>query len=389
MNKTLSPSAARRLLLLSLSLLLLLVSCISVPEIPDVSTKASEKTTSAVTAAPPPVLSFDEPDVAAGLFLNDPSGLVDVSKREYSYAELRTDLEALAAAHPSRFSYRSFGKSVAGRELYVCTLGNPDAQSQVLVSAGLHGREYLTPLLVMKQIEFYLTYYDVGFYGETSYADLFDSVCFYIVPMNNPDGIMLSQQGISSVTDPSLRNEVYNIYYSDFQAGLTGQDTIDGYLQYWKANIRGVDLNRNFDALWEKYFNYSKPSFAQYKGKEPSSEPETRALMELTDSLSNPLAVLCIHSQGEVLYWNCGQNESLLQDTYDLTQEIAKLNGYRVIEDKNNDASFSDWCALERDLIAITVETGSGLCPLDIDKFPPMWLDNYDLFAMTAAYFQK
>lgn len=371
-----------RVLLCLLALLLGLTSCIS--SAPPVVSPTQESPTSTE-----PPLSFTDPADAAALFLSSPKGIVDCSAREYSYAEMEADLAALASAYPTRFSYRSFGRSVAGRELYVGVLGNPNAQKQVLVSAGIHGREYLTPLLAMKQLEFYLTYYDVGSYNGIPYVDLFERVCFYVVPMSNPDGIMLSQEGISSISDPALRAVVEGVYHSDFNAGLTRQTNINSYLQYWKANASGVDLNRNFDALWEEYYNYNLPSFAQYKGPTAASEPETRALVALTESLSNPVAVLCIHSQGEVLYWNCGQSEALLQSTLQFTRALAARNGYEIIEEKNNDASFSDWCALEKGLIAVTLETGLGICPLDLDKFPPIWQDNYDLLPLTAAYFRE
>lgn len=376
-------------ILLSLLLCLSLASCIQIPQGDAVTEKAQESETDA-PVNPPALKDFSDPSAVALAFLQEPNGaIVDCSEREYSYAELQADLTALAEAHPTRFSYRSFGKSVAGRELYVGILGNPNAKKQVLVSAGLHGREYLTPLLVMKQLEFYLTYYDVGHYDGIPYATLFDEVCFYVIPMNNPDGIMLSQEGINSLTDPDLRKTVESIYYSDLSAGLTSQTNINKYLQYWKANARGVDLNRNFDALWEKYYNYSLPSFAQYKGPSAASEPETQATAALTESLSNPVAVLCIHSQGEVIYWNCGQENSLLDATLKFVEALSDRTGYEIITERNNDASFSDWCALKKDLIAVTLETGLGFCPLDLDKFEPMWKDNFDLLPLTAAYFFK
>ncbi len=376
-------------LFLALLLMLTFVSCIQAPQ-DSLSTTVSTETKSEEKPDPPSTELFSDPDAVAQSFLYDAqNALVDCSKREYSYTEMQADLQALASAYPNRFSYRSFGKSVAGRELYVGILGNPNATSQVFVSAGLHGREYLTPLLVMKQLEFYLEYYNTGHYNGIPYATLFDQICFYIVPMSNPDGIMLSQEGISSLSDSALRNKVEAIYHSDLAAGITSQTTINKYLQYWKSNANGVDLNRNFDALWEEYYNYNLPSAAQYKGPEAASEPETKAMVALIESLSNPVAVLCIHSQGEVLYWNCGQEEALLNDTLVFTQAVSESNGYKVVEKQNNDASLSDWCALKKGLIAITVETGLGFCPLDLDKFPPMWQDNFDLLAMTAAYFMK
>lgn len=319
----------------------------------------------------------------------DFDGIVDVSKREYSHSEMAEDILALAEAHPTRFSVEQLGTSVAGRTIYLGVLGNKNAPRQIIVTAAIHGREYLTALLTMKQIEFYLTYYDTGFYNNVSYLDLFNSCCFYIVPMCNPDGVMLSQEGLSSISDPTLRAQIEQIYQNDLRDGLTSQTEIDSFLQYWKANAVGTDLNRNFDALWEEYKNMSRPCCVQYKGSSAESEPEARALVALTRRLPNVRAVLCIHSQGEVLYWNCGQDEELAEDTLDFTKAVSERNGYKVISEQNNDASYSDWCALEEGLIAVTVETGKGICPLDLDKFAPMWEDNFDLLPLAAAYFYK
>ncbi|MBQ1230446.1 MAG: hypothetical protein IIX80_05350 [Clostridia bacterium] len=333
----------------------------------------------------PPENSWVDGDTNASAFLS--GGIVDASKREYSYDEMVEDLVALSDRYEEHFSCRPFGTTADERTLYVCTLGNPNAQNSVIVSAGIHGREYLTVLLAMKQIEFYLTYYDSGNFQGASYRDLFENYCFYIVPMTNPDGIMISQEGISSVRSPELRAQIEAIYQKDLQDGMTGQTEIDKYLQYWKANARGVDLNRNFDALWEEYVNIKRPCFAQYKGPKAHSEPETQAMASLCESIENVRAVICLHSQGEVLYWNCGQEGVLAEDTYDFALQIANRAGYKLMTEQNNDASFSDWCALNKGWIAVTVETGVGLCPLDYEKFLPIWQDHYDLLPLTAFHF--
>jgi len=316
-------------------------------------------------------------------------GIVNTSRSEYSYEEMEDDLALLAAAYPARFSYRSFGKSVLGRELYVAVLGNPNAHKQILVSAGIHGREYLTPLLVMKQLEFYLAYYASGSCEGLSFDSLFGDVCFYVVPMTNPDGIMLSQAGIESVSDPLIQQKISSIHMADYNEGLTRQTRINEYLKSWKANANGVDLNRNYDALWADYEGIDRASHRNYKGTSPASEPETQAMVALTQQLSNPQAVLCIHSQGEVLYWNCGQEGELSPETHQFAQAVARMNGYYVVPEQNNDASLSDWCALKKDLIAITVETGNGVCPLPISQFSTIWNDNYNLLAKAALYFQS
>ncbi len=379
------------LLLLAIFLTVTGTSCISTT--PSV-TSQSTTTTPPEPPEPSPVHLFPawrDADATQKDFLENANGIVDVSKREYSYGEMVDDLEQLAELYPTRFSYRVFGQSVAERDLYVATLGNPDAPKQVLVSAGIHGREYLTPLLVMKQIEFYLAYYDTGDYNGFRYADLFDEYCFVIVPMTNPDGIMLAQVGISSVSSAELRNRIHSAHAADLAAGYTKQQTINEYLKIWKANANATDLNRNFDARWDRIdTGMYRPSHKNYKGESAASEPETRAMVALTESLPSIAAVLCIHSQGEVLYWDCGQTGTLRAQTQAFTEMLSVQNGYRVVYEQNNDASYSDWCALEKGLIAVTVETGLSdePGPLSIDQFPKIWTDNFNLFALTAVHFQ-
>ena len=376
----------KRLISILLLILLLLPSCTPVPMTEDSS---DTDPNIGLTDARPAYKPWDDAEETALQFLSVQNAIVDCSERAYSYEDMVSDLEALASAHPTRFSYYEFGRSVLGRALYCAKLGNPSAPKQILVSAGIHGREYLTPLLVMKQMEFYLTYYDTGDHNGFSYASLFDEYCFYVVPMTNPDGIMISQEGISTVMNTALTEAIRTAYYADFKAGYTDATTLNEYLQIWKANANCVDLNRNFDARWsEVETGMYRKSHKNYKGASAASEPETRAMAELTEGLPNVQAVLCIHSQGEVLYWDCGQRGSLRQRTLAFTESLSHRNGYRVVNEQNNDASFSDWCALEQGLIAVTVETGIGACPLEIDQFSTIWSDNYDLFALSAVFFE-
>ena len=74
-------------------------------------------------------------------------------------------------------------------------------------------------------------------------------------------------------------------------------------------------------------------------------------------------------------------------ETLAFTQMLASRTGYEIRPEQNNDASFSDWCALEKGLIAVTVETGLGACPLEISQFSTIWADHFDLLVRSAAYF--
>ena len=392
----------KRFLAVALALLLamLCTSCIRLkpgygaeepptfPQIGDTDTEPStdeDKILSPTTVFP----SWNTVSENATRFLTDTkNAVVDCTKKEYTYLEMVKDLELLCEKYPKQLSYSSIGRSVAGREIYVAVLGNPDASRQILVSAGIHAREYLTPLLVMKQIEYMLAYLGTGNCNGVSYDDILQKYCFYIVPMSNPDGIMLSQEGLSTITDTALADSLISIYHKDFSAGLTTATNVNEYLKYWKANAVGTDLNRNFDALWEQYEAISRPSMFRYKGPSPNSEPETQALVALTERLPNIQAVLCIHSQGEVVYWNCGQSAALSTDTRAFAAMITGRTGYKLVAEQNNDASYSDWCALKKGLIAVTVETGNGVCPLEIEQFQKIWSDHFDLLLQSAVYFE-
>ena len=70
---------------------------------------------------------------------------------------------------------------------------------------------------------------------------LFETVSIYIVPMVNPDGVDLVT-GVLPKTSPSYK-QAEKIAY--------GFATIP-FPDDWKANIRGVDLNLQFPAEWQK-----------------------------------------------------------------------------------------------------------------------------------------
>lgn len=335
-----------------------------------------------------PVWSADETHAAAMALLDNPTGgIVDISKEKYSYSELCDDLAALAQTYPARFSYESIGRTAAGREIWLCVMGNRNASRQVVVSASLHAREYLTTLLTMRQVEFCLANYAVGSYEEIPYRELFEDTCFYILPMCNPDGVMIAQEGLDSLPTEEMKAFVQNIFETEGREN--GYKTLSVFLSQWKANARGVDLNRNYDALWEDYAKGpDHPESHQYKGASPESEAETQAIVKLINSLSNPVAVLCLHTQGEVVYWNCGQTGEIREQTRAFAELIGSRTEYELVNQRNNDASLSDWAVLKKGIVSVTVEIGKGKYPMSVSQFPLIWIQNYDLFALTAAHFR-
>lgn len=332
--------------------------------------------TDAVTEAP----SDTEAETETAVPVPD---IVDTSKAEYSYTEMVSDLEQLALAYPEHFSYREIGRSCDGRTLYVAVLGSPSAPRQIIADAGTHGREYLTPMFVMATLEYYLQNYDRQLLDGKSPAELFSDTALYVVPMMNPDGITISQFGSEALLTEELRTLVYDIYQAKRSAGLTSF-TFAQFQKYWKANGRGVDINRNFDVASPNGKEYdsppTSPDSAGYPGESPMSEPETRAYVSLVESLSNPIACISVHSQGSLIYWDCGQDYSGRVTALALANSVKGVNGYPLYYADSFTAASSDWCMLVKNIPSITIETGKGVCPLPLSEFESIFSSCKNIF---------
>ena len=130
------------------------------------------------------------------------------------------------------------------------------------------------------------------------------------------------------------------------------------------------------------------PSSQKYKGAYPHSEPETQALVALTQSMTGLLCSISIHSQGEILYWDCGQTGDVRSATESLASLIRGVNGYALqAEFTAADATYNDWCVLNLGIPSVNIETGTGSCPLPIEQFETIRNQNLNLWdALVKAY---
>ena len=308
----------------------------------------------------------------------------------YTYPALQEDLAALADAYGELFSYQSIGKSVDGREIYACTVGNPEAEKKIMISGGIHGREYLSSLVVMMQIEHYLANAQTGSFGGLSYADMLQEYTFCVLPMINPDGVMLALCGIESVQTPAIRETLEEIFADNTKDGLTNAEDINDYFAYnWKSNANGVDLNRNFAlSTWSKvHTGILSPCFRNYKGPSPASEPETQAVSSYVQSLGKIEGMLAFHTAGQVVYWDCGVSGSVREQTYNLAQEICEHTGYKFIYDKHLDASLNDWMTLDLGVPTVTIELGNVVYPMPVSELDEAWEQSRELWVVAAQFF--
>ncbi|MDD6035997.1 MAG: M14 family zinc carboxypeptidase [Lachnospiraceae bacterium] len=355
-----------------------------VPEAPESATTLTLFPT--ITQAPSPVPTAVEPTLSPVPSVLIPDDIVDTGKEPYTYDEMCEDLELLAYAYPDIISLSWEGKSADGRRIPAVLFGNPEAEHTLFIQAAIHGREHLTTLLVMEQLETYAREYDTGSYSGRTYREIFSDVALLVVPMTNPDGVSISQLGTESIETEELRALVEGFYERD-GAGMTREY----FYRRYKANANGVDLNRNFAYGFEEFVGNAVPAADRYKGEAPASEPETRYLMELTESRQTA-AALSYHATGSVLYWDFGQTGAFREKCLSFVNVVHELTGYRIVysaSEKQDAAGYCEWAAGIKGIPEVTIEIGTVAAPLPISQFENIWLENRDVPAAVAVQVQK
>jgi g-D-glutamyl-meso-diaminopimelate peptidase len=296
------------------------------------------------------------------IIMNDPE--------QYTYEDLQTDAAVLEEVYPGLIVVDSLGQTLDGRELYHFVIGEEEAPKKIFINGGIHAREYMTSQLVMKQTVSFLHHMKNGdTYKEQSYDSLLKDCCIHVAAMVNPDGISISQSGMAGIRTEQVKTKVEGI------AQLDGQSLEHAYLTGWKANANGVDLNRNFDALWEEYADPAgHPSSDHYKGTAPGSEPESRALIELTQK-EQFIRTISYHTQGNVIYWYFAQEGDLYQKTESFGKRISQLTGYPMDADyeKLDPAGYKDWAISKQAIPSLTIEVGSETSPVPSWQFSGIW----------------
>lgn len=314
--------------------------------------------------------------------------VVDLSS-VYTYDAMREDLALLQSLMPSRFSYYSLGTTADGRDIYCAVVGSGHGARQVVTDAGIHGSEYLNPAAVMRAIEYYLRQYDSVVYSGKTVRQILADTDLYFIPMMNPDGIAISQFGLSGLRSKALADSVRQIYQRQVNTGQTYLD-FSGYLQVWKANANGVDLNRNYlfeNAGYVYDTGVYAPSFEDYPGNRNAPEAETAAYCGLINRLSHPVAVLSIHSQGDLIYWKCRQSRQGKNDAWQLTQLVSGLTGYSPDMDDSFVGASADWTMIEKGIPSVTVECGSGHNPLPLSQQQMIYQRLQNVFIAVAEMY--
>lgn len=316
--------------------------------------------------------------------------VVQVSNLQYSYDQMKQDLETLQEKYPEQMQIESLGTTADGREILEAVLGDVNAEHHILVQATMHAREYMNTVLAMNQIEDYLRYSEERSYNETRWSELYKKVCFHVIPMVNPDGVTISQEGADGISDEALKSQLEECYQRAVDSGSTYSDRMQ-YFSVWKANARGVDLNRNFDAGWEEYTGAADPASECYKGTSPASEAESQAVLRVTQDYDLDCCI-AYHSFGNLIYWNYGSQGEVMEADQRLASLVSGVTGYEMhstIQDATDAAGCSDYFVLKLGIPAVTIENGGSQCPMPIEEYQPMYQRNQNLWPALAEMYGK
>ena len=284
-------------------------------------------------------------------------------------------VQGLSARYPFLLS-GSVGRSVLGKPLWSLRLGQ--GENRVLYHAEHHANEWITtPVLLRFAEELAAAAAEGEELDGFPAGELLDYATICLVPAVNPDGMDL-------VTGELRAGEAWR----------AARAIAERYPRFpfpdgWKANIRGVDLNLQYPAEWEQARAYkyalgiTSPAPADFVGQAPLTEPEARAMAELTERF-DPALTLSYHSQGEVIYWQF--RDYAPENARSIGELFARLSGYALAgtPDAPSSAGYKDWYLQDFRRPGYTVEVGRGVTPVPARDFPAISERNRPLLTYAA-----
>lgn len=236
------------------------------------------------------------------------------------------EIEKLTAESRAAIDY--VGVTYLGYPIPLLTKGS--GEGGVLLVGGVHAREFITSYLLFELIKNY------------DGANRIDCV-----PILNIDGVLLSRLG------KKLFPKKSNGALGGLIEMNSGRD-----FSMWKANIRGVDLNTNFDAEWGTgQLNTREAGAENYIGPFAESENETRAIAERLERHRYDI-VVAYHSKGEEIYYGFGDDFRHKQQA----EKVAEHLGYQLKTSIGSAGGLKDYC-VTKGTFALTIEVGE-------DRFP-------------------
>lgn len=238
-------------------------------------------------------------------------GLALAEAKFHNYQETLDEFTDLARSNPDLARIVNLGPTYEGRQVFALKITrdpatNDSTKPEVLITGCHHAREWISvepPVYFARQLI-------NGYATDDAIKHLVDHLQVWIVPIVNPDGLNYSQ--------------------------ASPNDQLDG-LRLWRKNRRpisgqctsgvGVDLNRNYGFQWRPSEDKPCPSYHDdfgasdlpgdelYRGPEPDSELEIKALNALTGDPNHRFrARLDYHNYSELILYPWGYQLGISDD---------------------------------------------------------------------------
>ncbi|MBE6737341.1 MAG: hypothetical protein E7566_01625 [Ruminococcaceae bacterium] len=249
-------------------------------------------------------------------------------KYPYTYTRTCYAVKCLQKRYSEIISAEKAGCSEQGRDIFLLRLGK--GERRALVTAAIHGREYVTTGFLLKAVEFYAVLFCKKLLLQgVNIRRLLEKMSFYIVPQSNPDSVEITLRRAK----PLVNTEDFSPYF-------------------YKDNARGVNLNANFPYFWEDVPQERKG------GGLPASEKETRFLMKICRRYEFE-KMISLHTRGGCVYWKDKGNGEIGGDKA-FAEKLSRLCKLKLCAEtkgvKAYSGGFENWFRCEFKRPAVCVE---------------------------------
>lgn len=229
-----------------------------------------------------------------------------VLEERYTYEKISEEMERLERKFGEILFGKVIGYSHDDREIRMMRLGL--GEKVLFCTAGVHGRENINPIILLKMIEEYANAYTERslLAGRYDVYQILQKYSIFWIPIVNPDGYSIALEGVQVIRNPKLR-QALRIRRLDYKN--------------WKCNARGVDINRNFPCKsYIKRFYYDAPA----------SERETQALIHVF-RIYPSVGYVDFHSRGKMIYYyRSAMSGGYNRQNYYLARRLQELSNYRL-----------------------------------------------------------
>ena len=239
-----------------------------------------------------------------------------IAFKEHSYFNIKKYIHELEAVYPF-LELKTLTRTAGGREVQALFFGKTN--DYVLYLAPFSGNDRLCTTLLLR---FFEELCHAVHKGE-ELCSLNIRKALYgkgviVIPIINPDGYEISLKGNSALNH--LSNEIKNISKGDYKN--------------YKANIRGVDLEKNFIKCLG-----GAPAPYGFGGYSPFSEPESLCLAEfLRKTNIRHIINLCSDDIG-ITFYNINNNNKAIK----MAEIMQAVSGYDISISEDIKDDFKYW----------------------------------------------